>query len=243
MLKFLRLYQGWILAVFGTILLITFLLPQAITGLFQYSAVTGGDWATIDNDRAVTNGELLEVQKELRVLEQIPPQLMPLIVNLGANKDPAYWYLLSREAEQAGLVGGAGQGEQVLAGMVEQMQAAGGQITPAMMEVRLMGGSGLNNRQVYETLAKVQGITELSRQFVTAARYSDERLRQAAAELALAVDADVVILDVIFSELGKKRGEDSATPGTHGTSESAITHLPFITLRTNRGHKRPILAL
>ena len=33
MLKFLRLYQGWILAVFGTLLLIVFLLPQAIQGL------------------------------------------------------------------------------------------------------------------------------------------------------------------------------------------------------------------
>ena len=43
MLKFLRLYQGWILAIFGTFLVITFLLPQAIQGLFQNAATTGGD--------------------------------------------------------------------------------------------------------------------------------------------------------------------------------------------------------
>ena len=65
MLKFLRLYQGWILAIFGTFLVITFLLPQAIQGLFQNAATTGGDWATVGDGEVVSTGQLLELQKEL----------------------------------------------------------------------------------------------------------------------------------------------------------------------------------
>ena len=41
MLKLLRQYNQWILVVGGTLLLITFLMPSAIQGLAQRSAVSG----------------------------------------------------------------------------------------------------------------------------------------------------------------------------------------------------------
>lgn len=192
MLKFLRLYQGWILAVFGTLLLIVFLLPQAIQGLFQASAVTGGDWATVGDGETVTYGDLQRVQGELRILELVQNQI---VSGLGADSDPAYWFLLSREAEQAGLVGGAGTGHEMLTAMSQQLAARGSTVSETDLLVRFMGTAGFTDRQALATLAKVQGVNQLAVRFQTAARYSDERLRQAAAELALAVNADLVILD------------------------------------------------
>ena len=189
MFKFLRLYQGWILAVFGTILLISFLLPQAIQGLSQYAAQTGGDWARVGDGESITTGQLQELQGELRILELASN---PFITALGAEKDPAYWYLLSREAEQAGLVGGPGSGERMAESMSQQ---ANGVVSPTTLIARMQGTSGFNTQKALKTLAKVQGVGRLSQQFQTAARFSDVRLRNTAAKLSLAVDADLVILD------------------------------------------------
>ena len=188
MLKFLRLYQGWILAIFGTFLVITFLLPQAIQGLFQNAATTGGDWATVGDGEVVTTGQLLELQKELRILEMVGN---PIINSLGADKDAAYWYLLTREAEQAGMVGGAGVGRTFVGAMSRQL----GTVSETELVARFMGTAGVNERTALETIAKVQGVSLLSVQFQTAARYSDERLKQSASKIGLAVDADLVILD------------------------------------------------
>ncbi|MEC8560416.1 MAG: hypothetical protein VXY94_10085 [Planctomycetota bacterium] len=189
MFKFLRQYQGWILAVFGTILLISFLLPQAIQGLSQYAAQTGGDWAKVGDGETVTTGRLQEIQGELRILELASNAFINL---LGADKDPAYWYLLSREAEQAGLVGGPGSGEQMAESMALQSNGA---LTATTLIARFQGTSGFNTQQALQTLAKVQGVGRLTQQFQTAARFSDVRLRNTAAKLALAVDADLVIID------------------------------------------------
>lgn len=222
MFKFLRLYQGWILAVFGTLLLIVFLLPQAIEGLFQYSAVTGGDWATVDGDTTVSNGELMQVQGELRVVELVGNQV---INGLGAQADPAYWYLLSREAEQAGLVGGTGVGRDMLTAMSEQLAARGSTVPETELLIRMMGSAQFSDQDVFKTLAKIQGVNQLAARYQTAARYSDERLRQAAAELGLAVDADLVIIDARKEETPDAPATDdaSATDGAEASDTETTT--------------------
>ena len=194
MLKFLRLYQGWILAVFGTFLVITFLLPQAITGLFESYAVTGGDWATVEDGETISNGEYIHVQNELRVLERIGN---PILNAMGADREPAYWYLLAREADQAGLVGGNSQGREYIAQMSQQLATAGRQVSETELLMQMMGSASpsFTDREVYNTLAKVSGVQELARQFQSAARFSDERLRQAAAEMSLTAIVDFVVLD------------------------------------------------
>ena len=208
MFKFLRLYQGWILAIFGTFLVITFLLPQAIQGLFQSYAVSGGDWATVGEDENVTNGQLQMVRGELLVQDVIGTQFRTVPNLLGASKDPSYWYLLSREAEQAGLVGGPGVGRDYLASMSQQYIANGQQVSETTILLQMMGSSNFSDRQVYETLAKVQGVAQLATQFQNAARYSDERLRQTAAQLVLSADIDIVIIDA------KADGSQSTTTTT-----------------------------
>ena len=58
MFKFLRKYDKWILAIGGSLLLITFLVPQAIQGLSEYSAQTGASWATVGKSgQKITQGE------------------------------------------------------------------------------------------------------------------------------------------------------------------------------------------
>ena len=226
MLKFLRLYQGWILAVFGTFLVITFLLPQAIQGLFQSYAVTGGDWATVgSNDSTISNGEFMEIQGELRILEMVGN---PIISGLGADKDPAYWYLLTREADQAGLIGGAGQGQDMLTNMSQQLITSGRQVSETSLLRQMMGTAGFTDRQVFRTLAKVQGVSELARQFQTAARYSDERLRQAAAEMTLAASADIVVIDAT-------KDPEDATPEAPETTETETTETEVATTEETEG--------
>ena len=103
MFKFLRKYSNWILAVGGTLLLVTFLVPQAIQGLSQYSAVSGGTWATVgDNGDKVTLGEYDLIQRQTRLIGSLGNQ-NPLN-QIGAGKNPAHWYLLVREASAAGLI-------------------------------------------------------------------------------------------------------------------------------------------
>jgi hypothetical protein len=220
MFKFLRLYQGWILAIFGTFLVITFLLPQAIQGLFQSYAVSGGDWATVGTDENVTNGQLQVVRGELLVQDVIGGQFRTIPSMLGANKDPSYWYLLSREAEQAGLVGGAGVGRDYLASMSQQFIANGQQVSETTLLLQMMGSANFSDRQVYETLAKVQGTAQLANQFQNAARYSDERLRQAAAQLVLSADVDIVIID---AKAGAEKAEEKAPAETADTTSEDTT--------------------
>ncbi|MEE2682214.1 MAG: hypothetical protein VX641_07580 [Planctomycetota bacterium] len=210
MFKFLRQYQGWILAVFGTILLISFLLPQAIQGLSQYAAQTGGDWAEVGDGETVTTGRLQELQAELRILELASN---PFINALGAANDPAYWYLLSREAEQAGLVGGPGSGERMAESMSLQSNGA---VSPTTLIARMQGTSGFNTQKALQTLAKIQGVGRLSQQFQTAARFSDVRLQNTAAKLGMAVDADLLILDA------KRAPEDSDEESSEAPDEESL---------------------
>lgn len=221
MLKFLRLYQGWILAIFGTFLVITFLLPQAISGLFQQSAISGGDWATVGDGSTITNGDYQQIQMELRVVENLGN---PLLEAMGVSKDPAYWYLLTREANQAGLIGGAGVGREAIAQMAAAASQQGQLVSETRLILNLMRGSGLPESQVLETLAKVQGVSQLASRFQTAGRYSDERLRQAAADLALGADADIVIIDAA------KASDNTATDQTTDTTETAEATEPTETI-------------
>ena len=106
MLKFLRQYNQWILVVGGTLLLIAFLMPSAIQGLAQRSAVSGAAWATYSGG-TVTGADLEQAQQELRVVEALGSQMVKA---LGAEKEPAHWWLLVHHAKEAGLVGGEGEG-------------------------------------------------------------------------------------------------------------------------------------
>ena len=191
MFKFLRKYDKWILAIGGSLLLITFLVPQAIQGLSEYSAQTGASWATVGKSgRTITLGEADMLRRQARLIDSMGPNT--LLNQLGAGSDPAHWFLLLREAEDAGLVGGPASGYQLAA----QMAANGEEgVTPEMVVSLLGSRAGLNYDQALETLADIQGVARLISLVSTAGRFSDTRLRGTAARKSLGVSADVVILD------------------------------------------------
>lgn len=191
MLKLLRQYNQWILVVGGTLLLITFLMPSAIQGLAQRSAVSGATWATYSGG-SITGADREQAQQELRVLEVIGNRTLN---NLGAAKDPAHWWLLVHEARDSGLVGGEAEGEAVL----RQMAASGG-ATPEQALVNLIRASGTNRDTVLTALGKLQGVTTMLSLSTNVDRVSDPRLKRAVARSLLSVSGDLVVLDARKNE-------------------------------------------
>ena len=73
MLRFLRKYNKYILAVFGTILMVTFLVPFAITQLLPRGATGRAKWATLgpDGGEKLTVTDLDNARRELRLIDRL----------------------------------------------------------------------------------------------------------------------------------------------------------------------------
>lgn len=193
MFQFLRKYDKWILAVGGSLLMITFLVPQAIQGLSEYSAQTGATWATVGaSSESVSSGEADYLRKQTRLIDILGAGTP--IGQLGVGNNPAHWYLLVREAAAAGLIAGTSSGYDV-AQSIAANRPAEEAVTPEMVIGSLAGQAGLSPKQTLETLAEVRGVTQLLALVGTAGRFSDTRLRSAAARKSLGVAADVVVIN------------------------------------------------
>ena len=164
MFKFLRKYNKYILAVGGTMLLIVFLIPTAITGLSERAARRGGTWATVglEKQRKVSSDDLAILQREMRLIDTAGSQMqMPILVDRAE-----YWYLLTLEARDAGVIPAPAtlfatdQGQQFLAFL------------------NTVSGESLGFIQ--QTVAKVQGVNQLLRLYVDGEKYSDRRLKHLA---------------------------------------------------------------
>ena len=231
MFKFLRRYNKWILAVGGTLLLITFLVPQAITGLSQASATGGSTWAKLNsNGERVTARQLLDLQKELRVLQgTIGPQ-NPLRL-LGADSNPGHWYLLTREADAAGLIGGPAEGLRSLEAVMTNEQ-----ITQEQALALMSASTGQSQDMVLNTMAKANGVVRLLNLIEASARFSDQRLRQSAAKLLLGVSGDVVIIDASNPDTGV----DVPTPTAEQLQEQLDKHADQLADAQNQfGYRLP----
>ncbi|MFM7133924.1 MAG: hypothetical protein ACKO0W_06370 [Planctomycetota bacterium] len=187
MLKLIRQYNQWILVVGGTLLLVTFLMPSAIQNCAQRSAVSGSVWATYSGGREATGAELEQAQQELRVLELMRD---PTLTALGADRDPAHWWLLAHEAAQAGLVAGPNDAEALLL-----QSSAGGPQEGQQAIFNMAKQSGTNRDIVLAALGKLSGVQRLVSLAVTVDRVSDRRLAQSVAQSMLGVSGDVVVLD------------------------------------------------
>ena len=98
MLKFLRQYNKYLLAIFGSILLLTWLVPSAVTEFSRRSGAMNATWATLGDGEVLTVAQLQQAQRQLKALDAMG---VPLLSSLGAERDPATWVLLVREARQA----------------------------------------------------------------------------------------------------------------------------------------------
>ena len=197
MFKLLRQYNQWILAVGGTLLLVAFLMPSAIQSCAQQSAVTGAPWATYGDGKELTGHDLDRARKELAIVDILRRngQGNDPIAAVGAHEDPAHWWMLSEEAARAGLIGGPGEGEAVLASIAANNTALGTPTTTDTVIRNLMGASSSNRDFVLETTAKWRGAVRLISLSLSVDRISDKRLEQFVARGVLGMSGDIVVLD------------------------------------------------
>ncbi|MEE8155630.1 MAG: hypothetical protein V3T53_11815, partial [Phycisphaerales bacterium] len=166
---------------------VTFLVGSAITSLLARVGQTGSEWATLgpDGNESLTALDLEQARRELRLLSAIG-QPVPLYGNLDR---PEHWFLLVREAQSAGLVGGAA------ASPLAQSAAGLAQLTQL---------SGENPRLILETLAKLAGVSSLIDLYIggspyspliLTSRYSDRRFKHIAQDRFHQVTAQVVVIE------------------------------------------------
>jgi hypothetical protein len=196
MFRFFRRYNRWILVVGGTLLLVAFLVPEAIQGLSRASAGSGATWATVGPDREeVSAGDLDRVRRELQVIAELNDPDAMLLGYLGALRRPEHWYLLTREAEAAGLVGGEGVGRARLGSLNAVFLQQG---LPARTENEMVGALAAQTQQtpdfVLQTIAKLDGVLRLINLGGSAARLSDTRLVQTASAMLTEYGLDLVVI-------------------------------------------------
>lgn len=179
MFKFLRKYNKWILAVGGTLLMIVFLIPQAIERWAQSAGSQRATRATLvtpggEEDR-VNLEDWEKVTAEFEVINRL--SRFGGIPGLGEIHNAAHWYLLSREAEELGLVGPPGS-----------IEMANQQMTAAQRDA------------VANAMPKYVGVVRLLRLYQQSADVSDHRLKQYASRMLHEVEADVVVIEADENE-------------------------------------------
>ena len=103
MLKYFRKYNKWILAVGGALLMVVFLIPQA---LFTPSA---GDFPVGEiNGEEVSNADVQGAAAEIQALQSIP------VLGSAVPADPLHWLLTVHEARRLGLSASSAEVQVVL---------------------------------------------------------------------------------------------------------------------------------
>ncbi len=121
MLKFFRKYNTFILVVFGSLLMVAFLVPEAIQRLGQNPK---GLVVAKMGDKAYRSLDLHVATQELRFLRNLVPQFVSPGGILGFSEDAdndAHWILLTKAAQDAGLIGEDGDGADWIPQLFELM--------------------------------------------------------------------------------------------------------------------------
>lgn len=231
MVKILRKNKQWFLAVFGVILLVSFLftgtssmfMPDPTKVKFAYIGTT-----------VVTVGDSERAQREYEVIKDLAPVF---VQNQLGIEQGAHWQLLVREAERAGLVGEAGDGSEWLAKelpeteamlrlMAQYTQQYGEQLAAQLLSMpsmtqpsidemtqymaglrpTLAGKGRMTLEQFDHAVAKLRGVVRLLNAYNRAARISDKQVLTEAKGLAESVLADVLIIPA------SRLSQDAPTP-------------------------------
>lgn len=172
MLKFLRKYNKWILAVGGSLLMVVFLLPQAV----QQWGTGGANRVVATFDGGEITGEMrFDANRDVRFLESL---LGPLMTQLGIS-DPDHWIMLETEARRSGYVGGPETGRELFN---ELVIAQGADIDPEAAFAALVLSTGLTEEAALDAMASLRGVARLRAAYVQAPRPSRPELLAAYAE-------------------------------------------------------------
>lgn len=173
MFKFLRKYSVWILGFGGTLLLIAFLAPNVIQQLAQRAGYAGTTQATVGDGEVVDYDQWQQNLGESQIIDR----LGSAIPGVGKLESPSHWFLLAREADQAGLT--------------PPIQAV------AIDEATLLNiarNAGASPQQVLQALAHLQGVQRLAQLYQSAGRFSDRRLHSAANSLLSSAEVETVVI-------------------------------------------------
>ncbi len=195
MLKFLRRYQTWIMAIGGSLLMVAFLLPQAIQRFGNLARDQDVIRLTIDgHTTGVSASEWQNAGSELAMLES-----MMNVRDIGPNlyfppydsDDPDsagmhgtdHWILLKIAAQRAGLIGGPGDGDRQLQVQAADYAASQQLSVDEMYNrlVQLLGSKARDSSMTLDegkqALANLEGIRRLLHEYTSSAIPSENRVR------------------------------------------------------------------
>ncbi len=213
MLKFLRKYNTYILVVGGCLLMVAFLLQGVLSDLSK-RGLFGGTAFKIGSKK-VTQEEFGLSAREYGAVTLVIDSAGIFsgragVAALGGGENAEHWYLLTREAELAGLVGGPHDGddylEEISREMAQRISRDSTQVETYRVFIRLrmdsamdtaMGQAHLTPDQLKGAFAKLRGAVRLQNAYMGSARYSARRLASVARskEDAVAIDYFLVPAD------------------------------------------------
>jgi AraC-like DNA-binding protein len=181
MFKFLRKYSVWILGFGGTLLLIAFLAPNVIQRLAQEAGYAGTVQAKVGDGEEVGYEQWQQNVIESQIIDRIGGS----IPGVGAVESPSHWFLLTREADLAG-------------------------VTPPIQTVRLdeqtllniARQTGASPRTVLDAFAHLQGVQKLVQMYQSAGRFSDRRLHKAADDYFSSTSVETIVIPAIPEDNG-----------------------------------------
>lgn len=206
MLKWLRKYNTYILVVGGVLLMIAFLLPQTIQELGR-RRLSGP--ALRVNGSSVSMEEMGKSALEYQALRLLMNRAgFDALATLGGGENADHWYLLTREAERNGFVGGVENGREsvrYLARQVVDVLAQGAQQNTdelansfaQQMELlvpRAAGETRMTTDGVYKALAKFRGVLRMRESYILSPRFSDRRMISEARDVGDTAEMQFVYL-------------------------------------------------
>lgn len=213
MLKSLRKYKQWILVIGGSLLMIAFLIPDAMHQI--QGDPMDREVGTLAG-RSVSQRDLTLAERELNALKTIAPILVRGMVDVENGE---HWFLLKTAASEAGLIGGSEDGRQWVPELARDLlqmelvrnygdQAASVLSNPQLMnpmveqmvgrleQLRMAaaGQAGMTETQIDQTLANARGVARLAESFRRAARFSDAAVIHGSRRLLNEAKADVLVI-------------------------------------------------
>ncbi|TVQ60771.1 MAG: hypothetical protein EA379_07680 [Phycisphaerales bacterium] len=210
MLKFLRKYNKFILVVGGSLLMVVFLVPQALT---QSSGATRGPVAARYDGGTLRERDLFNAGSELQMIDALMgPDLRRALLNMedGSN-ERLHWLLLVHEAERAGFVGGPSSGVEIVTLLSQQLAQSMAQQLPAeqrdpatiesfasfyAQQIASTRDALLAQRgpEVDRTLSRAMGVIRMSEAYGARARISGPEAVAVAEDFFDAADIDLGVL-------------------------------------------------
>ena len=173
MFKFLRKYSVWILSFGGTLLLIAFVAPDVIQRFAQEAGTSGTIQARVGNGETVGYKEWQKNQVEAQIIDDF-------FSNTITVDSPSHWFLLTREAD--------------IAGLTPPIQIPNDPNSIAQVNI-IARQSGASGQTVLETFAHLQGVQRLMSMYRNAGKFSDRRLQKAADDYFSTAAVETVVID------------------------------------------------